>query len=392
MNLELSAEQLMLQDSAFKWASEQWGPIVEKCDEEDWMPPDLFKQAAAMGFLGVSVEERYGGSNAGLLAEGLVAEQLSRISPALTMSLIAHSNLCIGNIANNAGDELKDKYLPGLVSGQLIGALGLTEPGAGSDALYGMRTRARKDGGVYVLNGSKMFITNAPVCDLMLVYAKTDPEAGPRGISAFIVERNSPGFSVSRKIKKAGMRGSPTGEVVFEDCPVPEQNLVGQLNGGVAVVTRGLDVERLMVACMCLGAAHEALEHSIRYSLERKQFGKAIGEFQMIQAKLADMYSQLQAARALTYTVCRQAETAGRGGKGTALTRDAASAILVAAETATRITNHAVQIHGGYGYCLEYPVQRLWRDIKLMEIGAGTSEIRRMIIARELLRSGSCEG
>ncbi len=391
MDFDLSPEQRMLRESAYKWALSEWGPIAEKCDEEDWTPPDLFAKLGEMGFLGVAIDPDYGGSGLCLLSEGLVAEQLARVSPALTMSVIAHSNLCMGNIANNADQEQKRKYLPDLVSGEKIGALALTEPGAGSDALGGMKTRAEKVGDSYVLNGTKMFITNAPICDVMLVYAKTDPEAGPRGISAFIVESGFPGFSVSRKIKKVGMRGSPTAEVVFEDCAVPEQNLVGGLNSGIAVVTRGLDVERLLVAFICLGVAHQALEYSIAYSLERKQFGKPIGEFQMIQAKLADMYSQLQAARALTYGVAVQAQQSERGGKGTALTRDAASAVLFAAEMATRATNEAIQIHGGYGYCLEYPVQRLWRDIKLMEIGAGTSEIRRMIIARELLRSGSSE-
>ncbi len=389
MNFDLTAEQEALRDSAYKWALNEWGPIAEKCDEEDWMPPDLFKKAGEMGFLGITVDEKYGGSGLDLLTEGLVAEQLSRISPALTMSLIAHANLCIGNIAKNGNDEQKRKYLPGLVSGEKIGALALTEPGAGSDALRGMKTRADKKGDVYVLNGSKMFITNAPVSDVMLVYAKTDLEAGARGISAFIVETDSAGFSVAPKLKKVGMRGSPTSEVIFDDCVVPTENLVGELNGGIAVVTRGLDVERTLVAFECLGVAHQALEYALKYSLERKQFGKPIGEFQMIQAKLADMYSQLEAARSLTYRVAVEAQKATRGGKGTALTRDAASAVLFAAEMATRVTNDAVQIHGGYGYCLEYPVQRLWRDIKLMEIGAGTSEIRRMIIARELLSAGT---
>jgi len=388
MSFQLTEEQRLIKDTAYEWALKEWGPLQEKIDEEDWMPPDTFKQLGEMGFLGVTFEEKYGGSEQDILTEGLVNEQLSRFSPALTMSAIAHTNLCAANIAKNANDSLKEKYLPGLISGTEIGALGITEAGAGSDALGGMRTTAVKQGDKYIINGSKMFITNGSIADTILVYVKTAPELGTKGISAIIVENDAPGFSVSRKIKKAGMNGSPTSELVFENCEVPMENLVGELNHGVGIVTSGLDFERIAVSFICLGAAHQALEYSLQYAQERHQFGKPIGHFQLIQGKLADMYTQLEAARSLVYQTAREAQGAKRGGKGTTLTRKAAAAVLFAAEMASKVCNEAVQIHGGYGYCLEFPVQKLWRDVKLLEIGAGTSEIRRMIIAREMLSSG----
>jgi isovaleryl-CoA dehydrogenase len=316
-----------------------------------------------------------------------VIENITRISPALALSAGAHSNLCAGNIQRNANDALKRKYLPSLVTGKKIGALALTEPNAGSDAMS-IRTRAQRDRDHFVLNGTKMFITNGPIADVVLVYAKTEPERGPFGISAFIVEKGFDGFSVGRKIKKAGMRGSPTSELIFDNCRVPAENLVGELNRGVEVMTRGLDIERIMGAAMGVGSARQALDYSIKYSLEREQFGKKISEFQMIQAKLADMYALYEAARGLTYRAAVMAEEANRGGKGTELTRLAAAAVMFSATANSTICSEAVQIHGGYGYCLEFPVQRLWRDAKLMEIGAGTTEIRKLIIARELLRNG----
>jgi len=388
MSFELTEEQRLVKETAYQWALNEWGPLAEKIDEEDWMPPDTFKKMGSMGFFGVTVDPKYGGSGADVMTEGMIVEQLSRISPALTMSGFAHGNLCLGNIAKNANDALKEKYLPSLISGEKIGCLGITEPGAGSDALGGMRTTAVKQGDKYILNGTKTFITNGSIADVIMVYVKTAPELGAKGISAFIVDKDTPGFSASRKIRKAGMNGSPTSELVFENCEVPEENMVGELNQGVSIVTKGLDYERVCVAFMCLGWAHQALEYSLQYAQEREQFGKPIGEFQLIQGKLADMYTQLEAARALVYQTAREIQGATRGGKGTPLTRKAAAAILFAGEMGSKVCNEAVQIHGGYGYCLEYPVQRLWRDAKLMEIGAGTSEIRRMIIARELLGAG----
>jgi isovaleryl-CoA dehydrogenase len=388
MSHQLTDEQRLIKETAYEWALKEWGPLQEKIDEEDWFPPDTIKKLGEMGFLGITIDSEYGGAEQDVLTEGLVLEQLARFCPSLAMSSFAHSNLCVANIAKNANDALKAKYLPDLISGEKIGALGITEPGAGSDALGGMRTTAEKKGDKYILNGTKMFITNGNIADTIMVYVKTAPELGAKGISAFIVEKDFPGFSVSRKIKKAGMRGSPTAELVFENCEVPAENLVGELNQGVGIVTSGLDFERIGASFLCLGAAHQALEYSLQYAQEREQFGKPIGQFQLIQGKLADMYTQLAAGRALTYQAAVAVQGSKKGGKGTPLTRQAAAAILFVAEMASMVCNEAVQIHGGYGYCLEFPVQKLWRDVKLMEIGAGTSEIRRMIIARELLTSG----
>ena len=389
MNVELTSEQRLIRDSAYKWALNEIAPLQERIDEEDWLPPDIFRRLGAMGFLGVTIGEEYGGLAADPLTEGLVVEQISRFSPAVGLSMVAHTNLCLGNIHKNASEKLKAKYLPALVSGEHVGALGITEPGAGSDALGGIATKAVRRGDRFVLNGTKMFITNGSIAEVILVYAKTSPERGARGLSAFIVEKGYPGFSASAKIKKVGMRGSPTVELVFDDCEVPAQNLVGELDAGVGVVTKGLDFERVACCFLSLGAAHQALEYSIQYAQQRKQFGRPIGQFQMIQAKLAEMYTKLEAARALTYAVATRIAGVTRGGKGTEITRQAAAAILFTAEAATQICNDAVQIHGGYGYCLEYPVQKLWRDAKLLEIGAGTTEIRKLIIARELLNTGT---
>ncbi len=385
MDFQLTDEQRMIKETVYKWAVNELGPLQEKIDDEDWFPPDFFKKCAEIGILGITIDEKYGGLGGDVLMQTLAIEEMSRICPALAMSYGAHSNLCANNIYKNANDALKEKYLPPLVAGEKVGALGLTEPNAGSDAM-GLRTRAVKKGDKYILNGSKIFITNGTIADTLLVYAKTDPEKGAKGISAFIVEKTFPGFSVSRKLKKCGMRGSPTAELVFEDCEVPAENLVGQENMGVNVVTSGLDIERIVLAGGSVGMAQQALDYSVRYAVDREQFGQPIANFQMIQQKLADMYSRTEAARLLVYRAAEAAQTAPRGGKGTELTRFAASAILFAAETATWVCDQAIQIHGGYGYCLEFPVQKLWRDAKLYEIGAGTSEIRRMIIARELTR------
>ena len=388
MQMQFSEEQKQLQNTIYKWALNELGPIAEKVDDEDWMPEDFFLKAGEIGLLGVAIDPEYGGSGLNVLSEILAIEQMSRISPALALSCGAHFNLCAGNIHRNANDHLKQKYLPAMVNGEKVGALALTEPNAGSDAMS-IRTRAERRGDHFVLNGTKMFITNGPIADLVLVYAKTEPERGPFGISAFIVEKEFEGFSVGRKIKKAGMRGSPTSELIFDDCRVPAENLVGELNRGVEVMTRGLDIERVMGAAMAVGSARQALDYSIRYSQEREQFGKKISEFQMIQSKLAEMYALYEAAQGLTYRAAIMAEDAKRGGKGTDMTRLAAAAVMFATQANSSICGEAVQIHGGYGYCLEFPVQRLWRDAKLMEIGAGTTEIRKLIIARELLRKGS---
>ncbi len=385
MDFRLTDEQRMMKETVHKWAVQELGPLQEKIDEEDWFPPDFFKKCAEIGILGITMDEKYGGLGGDILMQTLAIEEMSRICPGLAMSYGAHSNLCANNIHKNANEFLKQKYLPPLIAGEKVGALGLTEPNAGSDAL-GLRTRAVKKGDKYILNGSKIFITNGSIADTLLVYTKTDPDRGAKGISAFIVEKTFPGFSVSRKIRKCGMRGSPTAELVFEDCEVPAENLVGQENMGVNVVTSGLDYERIVLAGGSVGMAEQALEYSIQYAVDREQFGQPIANFQMVQQKLADMYTRTEAARLLVYRAAEQSQNAPRGGKGTELTRQAAAAILFAAETATWVCDQAIQIHGGYGYCLEFPVQKLWRDAKLYEIGAGTSEVRRMIIARELTR------
>ncbi|ABK16952.1 acyl-CoA dehydrogenase family protein [Syntrophobacter fumaroxidans] len=385
MDFQFTDEQRMIKETVYKWAVNELGPLQEKIDDEDWFPPDFFKKCAEIGILGITIDEKYGGLGGDVLMQTLAVEQMSRICPALGMTYGTHSNLCMNNIHRNASEALKEKYLPSMVAGEKIGALGLTEPNAGSDAM-GLRTRAVRKGDKYILNGTKMFITNGPVADVLLVYAKTDPERGAKGISAFIVEKEFPGYKVSRKLKKCGMRGSPTGELVFEDCEVPAENLVGEENKGVNVVTSGLDIERIVLAGGSLGMAQQALDYSIRYSVEREQFGRPIASFQMIQQKLADMYARTEAAKLLVYKAAQVARNSPRGGKGTELTKLAAAGILFAAETATWVCDQAVQIHGGYGYCLEFPVQKLWRDAKLYEIGAGTSEIRRLIVARELTR------
>ncbi len=385
MDFQLSDEQRMIKETVNKWAFNELGPLQEKIDEEDWLPPDFFRKCAEIGILGITMDEKYGGLGGDVLMQALAIEEMSRVSPALAMTYGAHSNLCANNIHKNANEMLKEKYLPPLISGQKVGALGLTEPNAGSDAM-GLRTRAVKKGDKYILNGTKIFITNGPIADTLLVYAKTDPDKGAKGISAFIVEKDFPGFSVSRKLKKCGMRGSPTGELVFEDCEVPAENLVGQENNGVHVMTSGLDIERIVLAAGSVGMAEQALEYSVQYAVDREQFGQPIANFQMVQQKLADMYTRTEASRLIVYRAAEAVQKAARGGKGTELTKLAASAILFASETATWVCDQAIQIHGGYGYCLEFPVQKLWRDAKLYEIGAGTSEIRRMIIARELTR------
>jgi len=385
MDFRLSDEQRMMREMVYKWAVNELGPIQEKIDEEDWFPPDFFKKCAEIGILGITIEEEYGGLGGDVLMQTIAVEEMSRICPALGMTYGAHSNLCMNNIRKNASPELKRKYLPAMIAGEKIGALGLTEPNAGSDAMS-LRTRAVRKGDKYLLNGSKIFITNGSVADVLLVYAKTAPDKGAKGISAFIVEKDFPGFSVSRKLRKCGMRGSPTAELVFEDCEVPAANLVGQENNGVHVMTSGLDIERIVLAGGSVGMAQQALDYSIHYAAEREQFGQPIGKFQMIQEKLANMYARTEASRLLVYRAADLAQSAKRGGKGTELTKQAAAAIMFASEAATWICDQAIQIHGGYGYCLEFPVQKLWRDAKLYEIGAGTNEIRRLIIGRELLR------
>lgn len=377
--MEIPEEHRMIVETVRKFTEKEIVPLADKMDRENYWPGDLFPRLGELGVLGPTVPEQYGGIGSDPLAQVLITEELAKGSAGVALSHGAHSNLCTHNLHANANERQRERYLPSLCSGEKVGALGLTEPGAGSDAV-GIRTTAVHKGDVYVLNGSKMFITNAPIADVMIIYAKTDPGAGSRGITAFIVESGFPGYSVSGKMDKLGHRCSPTGEVILEDCVVPAENVLGKVNKGVAVMMAGLDIERVMVAGLALGIAEAAFDASLQYAREREQFGKPIAHFQLIQAKLADMYTNIEAARLLTYDV------AVRTARESRLRKESAASVLFAAEMGTRVCLEAVQIHGGYGYMLEFPVNRYLRDAKLLEIGAGTSEIRRLLIARELLK------
>ena len=387
MDFELREEQKLVQMSVRQFMLKEIAPDAERIDREDEFPEGIWHRLGELGLPGATIDEAYGGSGFDLLTGVLIVEEMARTCPALALSYAAHANLCADNLNRNADHARKQQYLPGLCSGDLVGGMALTEPNAGSDAVS-IATRARKDGDGFVLNGTKMFITNAPVADVLIVYAKTDPEKKSKGITAFIVEKEFPGFSVGAKLEKMGNRGSPTSEVIFEDCRVPAENVIGQVNGGVHVMMSGLDVERAFVAGEALGIAEGAFELATRYASEREQFGKRICNFQMIKSKLADMYTEIEAARGLVYRAAVEADKSDRGGKGTKVHKVAAAAILFAAETAGRVVNQALQIHGGYGYMMEYPINRFYRDAKLYEIGAGTSEIRRLVIADEIIRHG----
>ena len=385
MEFDLSREQQMIQKNVREFMRKEILPVAEQIDKEDQFPPGIWPLMGELGFLGLNMSETYGGLGYDVLTFTLMMEEMAKVCPAVALSVAAHSNLCIHNLERNGSEAQKQKYLPGLGAGQLIGCLGLTEPNAGSDAV-GITTEAVLDGDSYVLNGSKMFITNAPEADLAMVYTKTDMEKGAHGMTAFLVEKGTPGFSVTGKIDKMGNRGSATGELVCSDCRVPLENVVGEVNQGIRVMMNGLDVERVVVAGIALGIHAAALDISLDYSKSRHQFGEPIGNFQLIKAKLANMYTELEAARGLVYKAATLSEKSERGGKGTELHKLAAAGILFSAEAASRAVNEAVQIHGGYGYTQEYPVNRLFRDAKLYEIGAGTSEVRRLLIADELLK------
>lgn len=385
--IEITSDHQQILDQADRFAREQLHPLQERMDNEEWWPSDLMKKIAGVGLMGITAPEKWGGAGLDLFTSSLVAQAFGKWNPAVALSWGASENLCMNNILRNADEELKSRYLPGLVDGSLMGALALTEPGAGSDALSGMKTTARREGDFYVLNGTKIFITNGPIADVILVYAKTDPARGAKGISAFIVEKNFPGFSVAQKMVKMGWRGSQTGELVFNDCRVPVKNLVGTENAGVSIVMSGLNLERAYFSAIAVGMAERALELSTEYAKTRKQFGKAIGEFQMIQATLADMYVGLESMRTLTYRAiaCANELETGGGGRGE-IHKLTAAALLFAGKTCMRILDDAVQIHGGSGLMWEMEVNRLYRAGKLLEIGGGTNEIRRIIISGELLR------
>ncbi|MCC5812989.1 MAG: isovaleryl-CoA dehydrogenase [Ectothiorhodospiraceae bacterium] len=377
LNFGLGEEIDMLRDSVAGFAAEHIAPRAAEIDRSNVFPEDLWRKLGDMGLLGITVGEEYGGSDMGYLAHIVAMEEISRASASVGLSYGAHSNLCVNQIRLNGTEAQRRKYLPKLVSGEHVGALAMSEPGAGSDVVS-MKLRAQKHGNRYVLNGNKMWITNGPDADTLVVYAKTDPDAGSKGITAFLVEKGMPGFSTAQKLDKLGMRGSNTCELVFQDCEVPEENVLGEVGRGARVLMSGLDYERAVLAAGPLGIMAACMDAVIPYIHERKQFGQPIGEFQLMQGKVADMYTTMNACRAYVYAVGASCD------RGETTRKDAAGAILYAAEKATWMALEAIQALGGNGYINEYPTGRLLRDAKLYEIGAGTSEIRRMLIGREL--------
>ncbi len=379
LNFDLGEAADMLRSSVEAFASDEIAPRAAEIDRDNAFPLDLWRKLGDLGVLGITVEEEYGGAGMGYLEHVVAMEEISRASASVGLSYGAHSNLCVNQIRRNGNEAQKRRYLPKLISGEHVGALAMSEPGAGSDVV-GMRTRATRQGDRYLLNGSKMWITNGPDADVLVVYAKTEPDAGPRGITAFLIERGFKGFSTAQKLDKLGMRGSNTCELVFADCEVPEDNMLGGLNEGVRVLMSGLDYERAVLAAGPIGIMQACMDAVLPYVHERKQFGQAIGEFQLMQGKIADMYTTMNAAKAYVYAVAKACD------RGETARKDAAGAILYAAEKATWMALEAIQCLGGNGYINDYPTGRLLRDAKLYEIGAGTSEIRRMLIGRELFR------
>ncbi len=379
LNFDLGEAADMLRSTVEAFAADEIAPRAASIDRDNAFPMDLWRKFGDLGVLGITVEEEYGGAGMGYLEHVVAMEEISRASASVGLSYGAHSNLCVNQIRRNGTEAQRRRFLPRLISGEHVGALAMSEPGAGSDVV-GMRTRAEKRGDRYVLNGSKMWITNGPDADVLVVYAKTDPDAGPQGITAFLIEKGFSGFSTAQKLDKLGMRGSNTCELVFTDCEVPEDNVLGRVNDGVRVLMSGLDYERAVLAAGPLGIMQACMDVVVPYVHERKQFGQAIGEFQLMQGKLADMYTTMNAAKAYVYTVAKSCD------RGETTRKDAAGAILYAAEKATWMALEAIQCLGGNGYINDYPTGRLLRDAKLYEIGAGTSEIRRMLIGRELFR------
>lgn len=377
MNFDLGETAEMIRDTVRSFASDELAPRAAEIDRTDEFPADLWRKMGDLGLLGITVEEDWGGTGLGYLEHVVAMEEISRGSASVGLSYGAHSNLCVNQVRRWANDEQKHRFLPGLISGEKVGALAMSEPGAGSDVVS-MRLKAVKQGDRYLLNGSKMWITNGPSADVIVVYAKTDPDANSKGITAFLVEKGMKGFSIAQKLDKLGMRGSETGELVFEDCEIPEENIMGPLNGGVKVLMSGLDYERAVLSAGPIGIMQACMDVVLPYVHERKQFDQPIGNFQLVQGKLADMYVRMNASRAYVYAVAKACD------RGETTRKDAAGAILYAAESATQLALDAIQLLGGNGYINEYPTGRLLRDAKLYEIGAGTSEIRRWLIGREL--------
>ena len=376
-NFDLGETADAIRDTVHAFAQEKIAPRAEEIDKTNQFPRDLWPEMGALGLHGMTVDEEHGGTGLGYLEHCIAVEEVSRASASVGLSYGAHSNLCVNQISRNGNEAQKRRYLPKLISGEHVGALAMSEPGSGSDVVS-MRTRADKKGDRYVLNGNKMWITNGPIAETLVVYAKTDPEAGPRGITAFLIEKGMKGFSPHQKLDKLGMRGSDTCELVFQDCEVPEENVLGTVGRGVNVLMSGLDYERVVLAAGPLGIMQAALDVVMPYVHERKQFGQSIGEFQLVQGKVADMYVAMNSCRAYVYAVAKACD------RGETTREDAAGAILIAAEKATQVALDAIQLLGGNGYINDYPTGRLLRDAKLYEIGAGTSEIRRMRIGREL--------
>ncbi len=377
LDFDLGEDIEMLRDTVGSFAQAKIAPHAAEIDRSNKFPRELWPQLGALGLLGITVEEEWGGAGMGYLAHCVAMEEISRASAAIGLSYGAHSNLCVNQLRRNGSDEQKKRYLPKLISGEHVGALAMSEPNAGSDVVS-MRTRADKSGDRYILNGTKMWITNGPLADTMVVYAKTDATAGSRGITAFIVEKAFKGFSTGQKLDKLGMRGSDTGELVFQDCEVPADNVLGVVGNGVNILMSGLDYERAVLAAGPIGVMQACLDLVLPYVHQRTQFGQPIGRFQLIQAKLADMYVTLNASKAYVYAVAKACD------RGATTREDAAGAILYAAERATWMALETIQVLGGNGYINDFPAGRLLRDAKLYEIGAGTSEIRRMLIGREL--------
>jgi isovaleryl-CoA dehydrogenase len=379
MNFALGEDIEALRDMTHRWAQDRLAPIAAEIDRSNKMPVELWREMGALGLLGITVEEEFGGVNMGYLAHTIAVEEIARASASVSLSYGAHSNLCVNQIRLNGSPEQKAKYLPKLLSGEHVGALAMSEAGAGSDVVS-MKMRAEKKNGYYTLNGTKYWITNGPDADTLVVYAKTDPAAGPRGMTAFIVEKSMRGFSTSESFDKMGMRGSATGELIFEDVEIPFENVLGSEGRGVNVLMSGLDYERVVLSGIGVGVMHAVLDHIMPYMHERKQFGQKIGDFQLMQGKIADIYAAMNSSRAYVYAVAAACD------RGQVTRQDAAACVLYASEKAMEVATQGVQAMGGAGYLSDSPLSRIMRDAKLMEIGAGTSEIRRMLCGRELMR------